>query len=102
MKLIGDVKGKIALIPDDMVTTCGTLVKAAEMLVQDGAREVYACATHGVLSGTRMPYLTNLRLRNFSSQIPYRRTGNFLRRSRSFQWQAYSVKLLGGSKKGNH
>lgn len=51
MKLIGDVKGKIALIPDDMVTTCGTLVKAAEMLVQDGAREVYACATHGVLSG---------------------------------------------------
>ncbi len=51
MKLIGDVKDKIALIPDDMVTTCGTLVKAAEMLMQDGARDVYACATHGVLSG---------------------------------------------------
>ena len=51
MKLIGDVKDKIALIPDDMATTCGTLVKAAEMLVEAGAREVYACATHGVLSG---------------------------------------------------
>lgn len=51
MKLVGDVKDKIALIPDDIATTCGTLVKAAEMLIQDGAREVYACVTHGVLSG---------------------------------------------------
>lgn len=51
MKLVGEVKDKIALIPDDMVTTGGTLVKAAEMLVEEGAREVYACATHGVLSG---------------------------------------------------
>ncbi|OGG52540.1 hypothetical protein A2851_01490 [Candidatus Kaiserbacteria bacterium RIFCSPHIGHO2_01_FULL_53_29] len=51
MKLVGDVKDKIALIPDDMATTCGTLAKAAEMLINEGAREVYACATHGVLSG---------------------------------------------------
>ena len=51
MKLVGNVKDKIALIPDDMVTTGGTLVKAAEILIGDGAREVYACATHGVLSG---------------------------------------------------
>lgn len=51
MKLIGDVKDKIAIIPDDMATTCGTLVKAAELLMSEGAREVYACTTHGVLSG---------------------------------------------------
>ena len=51
MKLIGEVKDKIALIPDDIVTTGGTLVKAAELLMQDGAREVHACVTHGVLSG---------------------------------------------------
>lgn len=51
MKLIGDVKDKIALIADDMIATGGTLVKAAQMLIDDGAREVYACATHGVLSG---------------------------------------------------
>ncbi len=51
MKLIGDVKGKIALIADDMVDTCGTLARAASLLVENGAREVYATATHGVLSG---------------------------------------------------
>ena len=51
MKLIGDVKDKIALIPDDMVTTGGTLVKAAEMLMENGARDVHVCVTHGVFSG---------------------------------------------------
>lgn len=52
MKLIGDVKGKVALIVDDMVDTCGTLATAANLLVESGAREVYACATHGILSGS--------------------------------------------------
>ena len=51
MKLIGDVKDKIALITDDMADTCGTLARAATLLVENGAREVYAAATHGVLSG---------------------------------------------------
>lgn len=51
MKLIGEVKGKIALIPDDIASTCGTLAKAAEMLTKEGAKEVYACATHAVLAG---------------------------------------------------
>ncbi|OGG48697.1 hypothetical protein A2704_03020 [Candidatus Kaiserbacteria bacterium RIFCSPHIGHO2_01_FULL_54_36b] len=51
MKLIGDVKGKIALITDDMADTCGTLARAASLLVENGAREVYATATHGLLSG---------------------------------------------------
>ena len=51
MKLIGDVKGKIALIVDDMADTCGTLSRAADLLVENGAQEVYALASHGVLSG---------------------------------------------------
>lgn len=51
MKLIGDVKGKIALITDDMADTCGTLARAADLLVENGASEVYAATTHGVLSG---------------------------------------------------
>src|SRR3989338_8518705 len=54
MKLIGEVKGKIALITDDMVDTCGTLSRAAELLVENGASEVYAAATHGVISGEAM------------------------------------------------
>lgn len=51
MKLIGDVKGKIALIVDDMADTCGTLSRAAALLMESGANEVYAMTTHGVLSG---------------------------------------------------
>ena len=51
MKLIGDVKGKIALVVDDMADTCGTLARAAALLMESGAKEVYAMATHGVLSG---------------------------------------------------
>lgn len=51
MKLIGDVKGKVALIIDDMADTCGTLSRAAGLLAESGAREIYAFATHGLLSG---------------------------------------------------
>lgn len=51
MKLVGDVRGKIALIIDDIADTCGTLSRAAELLKESGAKEVYACATHAILSG---------------------------------------------------
>lgn len=51
MKLVGDVKGKVALITDDMADTCGTLARAADLLAENGAREIYATATHGLLSG---------------------------------------------------
>lgn len=50
MNLIGDVKGKMAIIVDDLVDTAGTLCNAAEAIMSHGAVEVYACATHGVLS----------------------------------------------------
>ncbi len=51
MKLIGDVSGKVALIIDDMADTCGTLARAAELLKERGAKQVFAAVTHGVLSG---------------------------------------------------
>jgi len=51
MHLIGDVKGKAAIILDDMVDTAGTLTQAAKALKEHGARSIHACATHGVLSG---------------------------------------------------
>lgn len=50
-RVIGDVKGKIAVIVDDMIDTGGTLSAAAQTVVDEGAREVYAVATHGVFSG---------------------------------------------------
>ena len=49
--IIGDVKGKTALIFDDEVSTAGTLVEAANILKEHGAKEIYAGATHGVLVG---------------------------------------------------
>ncbi|HEX9022433.1 MAG TPA: ribose-phosphate pyrophosphokinase [Geobacteraceae bacterium] len=51
MHLVGDVKDKIAIILDDMIDTAGTLTQAAKALKDHGARTIYACATHGVLSG---------------------------------------------------
>jgi ribose-phosphate pyrophosphokinase len=59
MKLIGDVAGKTALIIDDMSDTCGTLARAAQLLVENGARSVYASTTHGVLSGSAMETIDN-------------------------------------------
>ncbi|MFA0752709.1 MAG: hypothetical protein IMHGJWDQ_000469 [Candidatus Fervidibacter sp.] len=49
--IIGDVKGKRAILVDDIVDTAGTLTQAAVALVAEGAVEVYACCTHPVLSG---------------------------------------------------
>ncbi len=52
MNIIGDVKGKTCILYDDMVDTAGSLCNAAKALVEvGGAKEVYACATHAVLSG---------------------------------------------------
>ena len=52
MNIIGDVRGKCVLIADDMIDTAGTLCNGAKSIVEvGGAKEVYACATHGVLSG---------------------------------------------------
>jgi ribose-phosphate pyrophosphokinase len=51
MEIIGDVKGKNVIIIDDLVDTAGTLCKAADLLMQQGAASVQAYCTHGVLSG---------------------------------------------------
>ena len=52
--VIGDVKGKSAVIVDDLIDTAGSITEAAKILVKHGAKEVYALATHGVLSGQAM------------------------------------------------
>ncbi|KAL5707909.1 ribose-phosphate diphosphokinase [Ranunculus cassubicifolius] len=50
MNLIGDVKGKVAVMVDDMIDTAGTITNAAALLHQEGAKAVYACCTHPVFS----------------------------------------------------
>ncbi len=49
--VVGDVKGKTAVLVDDMIDTAGTLCAAAETVMDEGAARVIACATHGVFSG---------------------------------------------------
>ncbi len=58
MTVIGDVKDKTCLIVDDMVDTAGTLCKAAEVLIENGAKEVHSYITHGVMSGPAVERVT--------------------------------------------
>ena len=51
MSVIGDFKGKHAIIVDDMIDTAGTITNAGEFLINNGAKDVYLVATHGVFSG---------------------------------------------------
>ena len=60
--IIGDVAGRDVLIVDDMVDTAGTLVEATEALLCEGARRVFAGATHAVLSGPAMQRLASSKL----------------------------------------
>lgn len=50
LNVIGDVKGKTAVLVDDMIDTAGTISEGARLLREEGARQVYACATHAVFS----------------------------------------------------
>lgn len=52
LHIIGDVRGKTAVLIDDMVDTAGTMVEAAAALKREGALSIYACATHPILSGS--------------------------------------------------
>ncbi|XP_051859881.1 ribose-phosphate pyrophosphokinase 2 isoform X3 [Drosophila albomicans] len=59
MVLVGDVKDKIAILVDDMADTCGTIVHAADRLVEAGATKVYAILTHGIFSGPAISRINN-------------------------------------------
>ena len=52
MTLVGDVRGRNTVIVDDMADTCGTVIKAADLLIKNGACDVEAVMTHGILSGS--------------------------------------------------
>lgn len=59
MNIIGDVKGKKCLIVDDMIDTAGTICQGAEALHNNGAKEIYACCSHAVLSGPAIERIKN-------------------------------------------
>ncbi|MDY6794574.1 MAG: ribose-phosphate pyrophosphokinase [Actinomycetota bacterium] len=59
LHVIGEVKDRVAVLIDDMIDTAGTMVTSSEALLNGGATEVYACATHGLFSGPARERLDN-------------------------------------------
>ena len=59
MTVIGDVTDKVCLIVDDICDTAGTLCKAAEVLIENGAKEVHSYISHGVMSGPAVERVSN-------------------------------------------
>ena len=74
MHVIGDVRGKRAILMDDMVDTAGTLCAGARTLMENGAREVHACCSHPVLSGPAIDRLRKSELKSLvvTNSIPLR------------------------------
>ncbi len=74
MNVIGDVRGKKAVLIDDMVDTAGTLCAAADILMKSGASEVYACCSHGVLSGPAIERLEKSQIKQLvvTNSVPLR------------------------------
>ncbi len=74
MNIIGNVEGKHAILFDDMVDTAGSLCNAAKAIVEiGGAKDIYACASHGVLSGPAIDRINDSYIKEliFSDSIPY-------------------------------
>jgi ribose-phosphate pyrophosphokinase len=59
LEMVGDVDGKTAIVIDDMISTGGTLVLAAELLKERGAGQIYAAATHGIFAGNALSLIGN-------------------------------------------
>lgn len=72
MNIVGNIEGKTAIIIDDIIDTAGTITLAANALVEAGAREVYACCTHPVLSGPAIERIQNSKIRELivTNSIP--------------------------------
>jgi ribose-phosphate pyrophosphokinase len=63
MNIVGNIEGKTAILIDDIIDTAGTITLAANALVENGAREVYACCTHPVLSGPAIERIQNSKIK---------------------------------------
>ena len=78
MTVIGDVKDKNVIIVDDMVDTAGTIVKASELMIENGAKSVGALCTHAIMSDPATERINNSPLTEmiFTNSIPYRKECN--------------------------
>lgn len=100
MHIVGDVKGKSALIVDDIVDTAGTLAGAAKAVIEAGAKEVYASCTHAVLSGPALERIAESPLKELivTNTIPAKKDAASLGKIRVLS----VAKLLGEAIKRIH
>ena len=66
MNIIGNIEGKTCILIDDIIDTAGTITLAANALVESGAKEVYACCTHPVLSGPAIERIQNSKIKELA------------------------------------
>ena len=98
MNIIGDVKGKVAVLIDDMIDTAGTITLAAQAIQDAGALEVYACCTHSVLSGPALDRLNASVIKEVvvtdSIQVPEEKTGGKIVQVSVDQLMAEAIKRI--------
>jgi ribose-phosphate pyrophosphokinase len=105
MHVIGDVKGRTCLIIDDLIDTAGTLVKTAAAIVENGATEVYACASHAVLSGPAVENIRNSVIKEVvvTNTIPLTPAADAARTEKGGKISVLSIAgLIGRAIQANH
>src|ERR1700681_1744422 len=105
MNVIGDVNGRTCLIIDDLIDTAGTLVKTAAALLQNGATDVYACASHAVLSGPAVENIRNSVIKELvvTNTIPLTAEANAARTEKGGKISVLSIAgLIGRAIQANH
>ena len=105
MHVIGDVNGRTCLIIDDLIDTAGTLVKTAAALVENGAKEVYACASHAVLSGPAVENIRNSVIKEVvvTNTIPLTPAADAARTEKGGKISVLSIAgLIGRAIQANH
>jgi ribose-phosphate pyrophosphokinase len=105
MHVIGDVNGRTCLIIDDLIDTAGTLVKTAQALKNNGATEVYACASHAVLSGAAVENIRNSVIKEVvvTNTIPLNAEADAARTEKGGKISVLSIAgLIGRAIQANH
>jgi ribose-phosphate pyrophosphokinase len=105
MHVIGDVHGRTCLIIDDLIDTAGTLVKTAAALKENGAADVYACASHAVLSGPAVENIRNSVIKEVvvTNTIPLSPAADAARTEKGGKISVLSIAgLIGRAIQANH
>jgi ribose-phosphate pyrophosphokinase len=105
MHVIGDVSGRTCLVIDDLIDTAGTLVKTAAALMENGATQVYACASHAVLSGPAVENIMNSVIKEVvvTNTIPLTAEASAARTEKGGKISVLSIAgLIGRAIQANH